>query len=159
MILYHGSNVEIIKIDLEKSRPYKDFGKGFYLSADERQAFRMAQQRASIEAKSSPVVSKFFFDESAMTDGSVRVLAFYNYSTEWAEFVLSNRDYNVVRPYHNYDIVYGPIADDGVTFQLRRYKAGVITLEQLVDELKYSGGITFQYYFGTEKAISKLKKL
>ena len=43
MILYHGSNVEIVVIDLQKSRPNKDFGRGFYLSADREQAFRMAQ--------------------------------------------------------------------------------------------------------------------
>ena len=27
MILYHGSNIIIEKIDLNKCRPYKDFGK------------------------------------------------------------------------------------------------------------------------------------
>ena len=32
MILFHGSNIEIDKIDLNKCRPYKDFGKGFYLT-------------------------------------------------------------------------------------------------------------------------------
>lgn len=47
MILYHGSNVEITEIDLSKSRPYKDFGRGFYLSVDINQAKRMAEQRAS----------------------------------------------------------------------------------------------------------------
>ena len=34
MILYHGSNVMIDKIDLRRSKPYKDFGRGFYLSAE-----------------------------------------------------------------------------------------------------------------------------
>lgn len=29
MILYHGSNMAIDTIDLDKCRPYKDFGKGF----------------------------------------------------------------------------------------------------------------------------------
>ena len=38
MILYHGSNVEIRQIDLNKSARGKDFGKGFYLSEDEKQA-------------------------------------------------------------------------------------------------------------------------
>jgi hypothetical protein len=28
--LYHGSNIEIARIDLSKCRPYKDFGRGFY---------------------------------------------------------------------------------------------------------------------------------
>jgi hypothetical protein len=30
VILYHGSNVNIDKIDLTICHPYKDFGKGFY---------------------------------------------------------------------------------------------------------------------------------
>lgn len=34
MMLYHGSIVNIDRIDLSKSRPNKDFGRGFYLSAD-----------------------------------------------------------------------------------------------------------------------------
>lgn len=32
MKLYHGSDIVIDKIKLEKSKPFKDFGKGFYLS-------------------------------------------------------------------------------------------------------------------------------
>lgn len=159
MILYHGSNVEITKIDLSMSKPYKDFGKGFYLSADVNQAKRMAEQRASLMLVGKPILNIYSFDEKLLTDGSLKVLAFNDYATEWAEFVLKNRDMNVNQPCHDFDIVYGPIADDGVTFQLRRYKAGVITLGRLVEELKYSRGITFQYFFGTECAISKLKKI
>lgn len=159
MILYHGANVEIESIDLSKSKPYKDFGKGFYLSADKNQAMRLAKQRVSIELKGKPVVSCFSFDEALLENGDLSVLRFEDYTAAWAKFVMSNRDYNTPQPAHNYDIVYGPIADDGVTFQLRRFKAGVITIEQLVRELKYSKGITFQFYFGTERAISKLVRI
>lgn len=70
-----------------------------------------------------------------------------------------NRDRNVVQPSHDYDIVYGPIADDGVNYQLRRYWGGVITLPRLIEELKYAKGITFQYFFGTERALKTLKAL
>ena len=159
MILYHGSNIDIDKIDLTKSKPYKDFGKGFYLSADKQQAQRMAEQRTSILLEGKPTLNQYRFDETILNDNSLKVLCFEEYSEDWANFVLKNRDFNIEQPCHNYDIVYGPIADDGVTFQLRRYKTGMISLEQLVNELKYSQGITFQYYFGTELAISKLKKL
>lgn len=38
MKLYHGSTIIIQQIDLSKSRPNKDFGRAFYLSADEEQA-------------------------------------------------------------------------------------------------------------------------
>lgn len=159
MILYHGSNIDIKEIDLAKSRPYKDFGRGFYLSADKNQALRMAEQRTSILLEGEPTINQYEFNEELLEDSSLRVLNFGEYNTEWARFVLKNRDINIKRPCHNYDIVYGPIADDGVTFQLRQYKAGMISLEQLVNELKYSHGITFQYFFGTELAISKLKKI
>ena len=47
MILYHGTNVAFDSIDLNKSKPNKDFGKGFYLSADYEQAMAMAQKIAS----------------------------------------------------------------------------------------------------------------
>lgn len=57
------------------------------------------------------------------------------------------------------DLVYGPIADDGVTYQLRRYEGGVISLARLVEELKYAKGITFQYFFGSEQALQQLKRL
>lgn len=50
MILYHGSNVEIQKIDLSRTKPYKDFGRGFYLSADKHQAMRMAKLPLTIRS-------------------------------------------------------------------------------------------------------------
>lgn len=100
MILYHGSNVDITKADLSMSKPCKDFGKGFYLSADKNQAMRMAEQRVSIMLVGKPVVNKFFFDESVMKDGSLKVLSFDSYSTEWAEFVLKNRDAEIQQPCH-----------------------------------------------------------
>ena len=31
MKLYHGTNIVFDKIDLQKSKPNKDFGQGFYL--------------------------------------------------------------------------------------------------------------------------------
>ena len=88
-----------------------------------------------------------------------QMLNFPDYSEEWALFVLKNRNKNVEQPSHDYDIVYGPIADDGVAYQLRRYEGGVISLPRLVEELKYAKGITFQYFFGTERALQFLKKL
>jgi hypothetical protein len=43
MKLYHGSNVPVNVPDLQHSKPYKDFGKGFYLSADRKQAVGMGE--------------------------------------------------------------------------------------------------------------------
>ena len=38
MKLYHGSYIKIDKIDLAKAKPYKDFGRAFYLTKFHKQA-------------------------------------------------------------------------------------------------------------------------
>ena len=48
--------------------------------------------------------------------------------------------------------------DDGVAFQLERFHEQLIDDETLARELTYKK-LNRQYFFGTEKAISKLKKL
>ena len=159
MTLYHGSNLKVEVPDLTHSKPFKDFGQGFYLSADKQQAWDLASQKVSQTQEGEATVSEFLFDETMMQSPSLKVLTFSGYCEEWALFVLANRDKNVPQPVHDYDIVYGPIADDGVTYQLRRYQGGVISLPRLVEELKYAQGITCQYFFGTERALQHLKKL
>ena len=156
--LYHGSNIKIDVPDLTHSKPFKDFGRGFYLSADKQQAMEMAIQKVHQTQVGSVEVTEFLFDESIMISDELKVMSFPDYSEEWALFVLMNRDKNSTHPIPQYDIVYGPIANDGVTFQLRRYQGGLISLSRLVEELKYAKGVTFQYFFGTERALKLLQK-
>lgn len=157
--LYHGSNVKVLIPDLTHSKPFKDFGQGFYLSADEQQAWNLARQKVVQMQRGAAQVSAFLFDESLMTSNELAVKCFDDYTEEWAQFVLDNRNSSNVLPRHHYDIVYCPIANDGVAYQLRRYLGGVISLSRLVEELKYAKGITFQYFFGTQRALDKLKAL
>ena len=157
--LYHGSNQMIEVPDLVHSKPFKDFGCGFYLSPDKQQAWDLAFQKVSQTQLGKAEVTEFLFDETVMQSPDLKVLTYPDYCEEWALFVLKNRDKNGQQPVHDYDIVYGPIADDGVTYQLHRYEGGVISLQRLVEELKYAKGITFQYYFGTERALKLLKRL
>ncbi len=48
MILYHGTNQDFDVIDLEKSNPYKDFGRGFYLTNLRHQAELLASKKARL---------------------------------------------------------------------------------------------------------------
>lgn len=155
MILYHGSNVAIDHIELEKSKPFKDFGQGFYLSENEGQTLDMAQLKA-LTFGGKPFVSKFEFDTSLMHNSDLRIKIFKEYSEEWADFVFANREGTDVE---HYDIVYGPIANDKVGLQIRKLKDGSIDKTEFLNRLKYMKGITFQYYFGTERAIKHLKRL
>jgi hypothetical protein len=47
--LYHGSIYEFDKIDVNKGKPFKDFGIGFYTSRDENHAVRLALRNKQIE--------------------------------------------------------------------------------------------------------------
>lgn len=159
MKLYHGSNMRVVEPDLSRSKPFKDFGSGFYLSDSYGQAMDLARSKVEQMRIGEAIVNEFFFDETILATDELSFKRFDDYSEEWAEFILTNRNHKINQPSHNYDIVYGPIADDGVNYQLRRYRGGVISLQKLIEELKYAKGITFQYFFGTERAIQKLRAL
>ena len=153
--LYHGSNVGIDLICLDKCSPFKDFGRGFYLADIEEQAWQMAVRRTRIAGEGSPCITAYAFDERLLNDPSLKVKIFNEPSKEWALFILANRKGMAEQ---RYDIVVGPIADDGVAFQLERYMRHMITLDTLVEELTYRK-LNRQYLFGTELSISKLQKL
>lgn len=156
--LYHGSNVDIGKIDLSLCNPNKDFGQGFYLTDIREQAEQMALRRTRIAGQGHPTVSTFEFDESLIDSGCLNVKTFNSPDAEWALFILANRNNSENKPCHRYDIVIGPVADDGVAFQLERYVRNIITLETLTKELTYRK-LNRQYFFGTEAAIAKLNKI
>lgn len=158
MILYHGSNTEIENIDLSKSKPNKDFGKAFYLSEEIQQAEEMAAFTVD-RFGGTPIITSFKFDETLLDDRQLQVKTFEGYSREWAKFIFSNRDTDSEVNIHNYDIVYGPIANDRVGRQMFNLREGYIGIEEFMRRLHYMKGITFQYAFCTEFAISKLKKL
>lgn len=156
MKLYHGSNILIDQIDLRKSKPNKDFGRGFYLSDNEEQALEMAKFK-TLTLGGEPLISVFEFDENIITNNTLKVKVFQDYSEEWADFVFANRE--GLDNVEEYDIVYGPIANDTVGLQIRKLKSGNIDKVEFLNRLKYMKGITFQYYFGTENAIKTLKKI
>ena len=156
--LYHGSNVAIEKIDLLKSRPYKDFGRAFYLSADEQQAWDRAYAAITLWG-GVPQVTVFEFDELELVSGNLNVLRFDAYTEAWADFIFANRDRRKPAYHHDYDIVYGPIANDKVGEQVALFKGGYISKERFLQKLKLMRGITFQYAFCTESSVLKLKKL
>lgn len=157
MKLYHGTNQSFDSIDLMKSKPNKDFGRGFYLSPDYEQALNMAQIKTEQLQEGEPIVMEYEVDEIEMQ--KLQILRFEEYSEEWAEFILANRS-NVTGGFiHQYDIVVGPIADDRVGVQLWKYENQLIDLPTLVKKLKYMKGMTIQYFFGTEKAVSLLKRV
>ena len=91
MRLYHGSNIVIDSINLAMCRPYKDFGRGFYLTDIREQAEKMAIRVSKIYG-GSPVVNIFEIQDDFRKIESIKIKAFGAETTEeWAKFVMNNR--------------------------------------------------------------------
>lgn len=156
MTLYHGTNVDFDLIDIEKSNPYKDFGKGFYLTDIKEQAERMALRKGKFFG-GVPVIQVYDFDEGDLQREDLKVKFFSEPSEEWAVFIHNNRN-RTLDFRHDYDVVIGPIANDGVAYLLGRYEEGTITLPELVRGLEYKQ-LNNQYFFGTQKALDLLRRV
>lgn len=157
MILYHGTNEDIKVIDLNRGLRHKDFGKGFYLTPDKNTAIRMAQKKARLFGGTATLIT-YEMDDAAL-ESDLKVKKFPEQAcVEWLMFVDANRDRKTTAPIHDYDIVVGPIADDGVVLQLTNFREGIYTPEQAAEQLqdKY---LDQQYYFGTTQALRFLHKI
>lgn len=154
MILYHGSNCEIEKIDLTKCKPFKDFGQAFYLTTILVQAREMAQKVAA-RFGGSPIVNAFEFDDKDLS--GLNVKKFLQSDQEWAEFVMANRSRDKEHPADCFDLIFGPVANDDIATLFRTFDIGVIKMPELVQGLK-SKKLNNQYAFRTERAISFLHK-
>ena len=151
MKLYHGSNVEIEYVDLARGRRGKDFGKGFYVTTSYEQAEAWVKRRMSEKRTSQGYVCVYELDEVALQD--LKTLIFEQPTEEWVDFVMKNR---TQKGYiHEYDIVYGPVANDRVYAAFALYEGGLINKQALIAELK-AYKLVDQYLFHTERALQTL---
>ncbi len=153
--LYHGSNMIVSEVDFNKCRIGKDFGKGFYLSDDKHQAMKMAMLVTRREGEGEPTLNTFLFDETVLSSNVLKIMRFDSYSAEWADFVLLNRNNKSDVIAHDYDIVYGPIANDRIGLQIKRLEQGIQSPKEFLRNIRFVKP-TFQYYFGTERSLQFL---
>jgi len=162
MTLYHGSNVKVRNIDLSKARPFKDFGRGFYLTEIKGQAEKMAG-RVADRFGGTACVSAFELDDDFIYDNSLNILRFAANTREWALFVMNNRNRNfrafeseLYNGDNRYDIVIGAVANDDLIETFDLFRSGYISIDELVRQITYKD-LTNQYSFHSEKAIKYLK--
>jgi hypothetical protein len=160
VILYHGSNQIVKTIDFNKSKQFKDFGRGFYLTIYEDQAKRMAGRTVRIWG-GSPVVNIFEYDEAAAKGLAIRTFA--EPTAEWARFVMNNRNKyfqdiasSACNTDAKYDIVVGPVANDDMVMLFREFESGLHSFDFLAENLKFPRELTNQYSFHTPKAAQTL---
>ena len=144
MRLYHGSNIVIDSINLAMCRPYKDFGRGFYLTDIKEQAEKMAVRVSKIYG-GSPIVSTFEIQDDFRKIDGIKVKDFGLETTEeWAKFVMNNRNRTftnvkdtLCNKDNKYDIVIGPVADDNMALLFRQYENEIIDFSTLLKGMIY----------------------
>jgi len=163
MILYHGSNCIVDKIDLDKCHKFKDFGKGFYTTELEDQAWNMAKRTAKLFG-GKPVMNEFLLDEQIFANQTLNIKKFPKSDIEWATFVINNRNREfkeieslLCNTDNKYDVVIGPVADDDIRVTLELYIDGRLTSEALLEALKYKD-LSQQISFHSLNAINFLTK-
>ena len=141
MILYHGSYCAVREPDLHKCSPYKDFGRGFYLTTSKQQAksfvassIKKALQLGAIsENPGFGYVSSYQF----RLFPECRVLEYEDADVAWLHCIAAHRKYemfpDIRKALENYDIIAGKIANDRTNATLTAYLSGLYGDVGLVD--------------------------
>ena len=152
MKIYHGSLFAVEKPEIRVSDRYLDFGYGFYTTMSEEQAIKWAEKQKSRKGINIGYVSMYEFDiEKAKSE--LKIIYFDKADKAWLDFVSINRKGQCQEAY---DIVIGPVADDGVYEVVRFYEIGVYDLNEALKRLKVEK-LYNQVLFHTEKSLTYLK--
>ena len=167
ILLYHGSTVEVERIDLARCRPGKDFGRGFYVtsSRDQARAFvRLAVKREREYAADATCgyVSVYRFSNP----GGLSLHYFEDADVDWLHFVASNRRVGLFREESNAlkscDIIVGKIANDRMARTLQLYVSGGYgepgskAADRIAIETLLPNRLEDQYCFRTPGAVAAL---
>jgi len=134
VVLFHGTNQIIGKIDLSKGRTRTDFGRGFYLSGKIGTAQDWAISKTLLLG-GMPTILQYELNDD------YKELYGYRFSEmpsdEWLDFVVINRKMNFdgsdkKEPRHEYNWVSGPIADDNMNTVVKEYIAGNISKDEAI---------------------------
>lgn len=131
--LYHGSYTIVKEPDLSKCRKEKDFGRGFYLTTDKRQAERFVRSSVSKAAKekivgqntTSGYVTEFLLGK---IDNDINCYEFDSVNKNWLHCIVSHRRPSLMpeeyESWKAYDIIAGKIANDNTNPTINFYISG-----------------------------------
>ena len=157
MRVYHGSYTRIDKIELAKCKPYKDFGKGFYVTKFRHHAENWANVLGD-KNDTQGFVTEFEYIEGDFSESICKIKRFEGYNDEWLDFIVKNRDKSNKKPVHDYDIVEGPVANDKIQNTLRLYLKGKISKDEFLKMLVYHEA-THQICFCTLNSLQCIERM
>jgi len=152
MILYHGGTDIVKEPNLISGERSRDFGIGFYTTDIYEQALKWAIRQGQVRGKQA-ILNIYEFDEERAAK-YLNFKKFTEYSLEWLNFIVSNRAKRQTK--HDFDIVFGKIANDDVGETIQLVLDGLMPLDFALQRLKFMHANN-QYAFCTEKALSYIK--
>lgn len=155
LTLYHGTIYHFDKIDLSKSKKFRDFGEGFYCTVLKEQAIKWAKiQSEKLQVATKKKQKPLLYIYTINFNNDLKIKKFPKLDENWLEFIKENRTNDNSK--HNYDIVIGSIADDKVFKTIAQFLVGKKTTDQTLIQLSYNF-INNQISFHTKKAVEQLK--
>ena len=106
--LYHGTKYYFQEPDLNKSRYYKDFGRGFYLTTNEKQAGKWAVRNLAHNDRTH-VAYIYEYDFQADSLEDLKILKLLECNKEWLDFVAYQRTH--FEETIEYDLIFDKMAD------------------------------------------------
>jgi len=158
-VVYHGTISLIDEIDVAKGKPYKDFGRGFYVTENFSHAQNLAVRNKTLEqersgSKCSAYVYTYTLDMKKAHNFKIKEFTIAD--LDWMRFVLSNR--NTRDKAHDFDIIIGPTANDDTSIVLKSYFSGLYgdinserALKLALDMIE-ADNLPSQIYFGSNEA-------
>lgn len=151
MRLYHGSLEIVENPQIIQPTRTLDYGAGFYTTTSYEQAEQWVQRRMSVQAKRG-YINIYELDKNATSE--TNTLWFDEPTEKWIDFVMSNR---ILKDFkHDYDLVYGPVANDRVYAAFALYENDLLDKEGLIKELK-TYKLVDQMLFHTDKSLKYLR--
>ncbi|MBO5708060.1 MAG: DUF3990 domain-containing protein [Bacteroidales bacterium] len=154
MLVYHGSVEVVENPEIRESDRTLDYGSGFYTTTSYEQAVAWVKRKMAELNKQEGYVCVYELNELQLQQ--LNLLYFDSPSEEWVDFVMCNR--TIKGFVHDFDVVYGPVANDRVYASFALYEAGLISKTTLINELK-AYRLVDQFLFHTDNGIKTIKFL
>jgi hypothetical protein len=151
MTLYHGSLERITTPEIREPNRTLDYGAGFYATTSFEQAEDWVRRRMREAMANKGYVNEYALDLELLRH--LNCLIFESPTEEWLDFVMKNRTERGFS--HDYDVVYGPVANDKVYAAFALYEGGLLSKQNLIAELK-TYTLVDQYLFHTPKALEAI---
>jgi len=151
MILYHGSLERITAPEIREPNRTLDYGAGFYATTSFEQAEEWVRRRMREALANKGYVNEYALNTKLLDH--LNCLFFESPTEEWLDFVMKNRTERGFT--HDYDVVYGPVANDKVYAAFALYEGGLLSKQNLIAELK-TYKLVDQYLFHTPKALETI---